>query len=360
MTLHRNPRRAAFTLVELLVVIGIIAVLISVLLPTLGKARQAAATAQCLSNLRQLVTATVMFANEHKGYMQTCTSDRSGPGGDNDPNWVIRYQDPQKTKWSYRSDNKQLMDVYSALLPYMGVRGDVLFETAPQDRSKVFRCPSDRWLDVGTAGDNGYRIFNNVNPLPGGKHYYPVSYGVNVDVAAATDSKGEGKFGLNDNVGVVGGVPRYSFGGANGYFVGGPLNARLFKVQKPAEVLLYADCGTRPQRPGISPGTPLDFNDALYISSNYMNHQASPLVPKEDMGRLSGLMKTAWLGPRIPFERHGGKVYRQADQATTPGPDGMYSGSRDGKINVGFCDGHAETVLQSNSRGVRVVPYELR
>ena len=99
-----------------------------------------------------------------------------------------------------------------------------------------------------------------------------------------------------DDVGVVGG-PAYPWAPlTNGYKVGAPLNARLFKVQKPAEVLLYADCGTRPTRPNVG-GTLLDYNDELYYTSNYMNY-ATPVIPKEDMARLSGMMKASWLGPR--------------------------------------------------------------
>src|SRR5687768_14294435 len=60
-------RRKAFTLVELLVVIGIIAVLIGILIPTLTKARQQSLNTKCASNLRQIGIAVHAWASENKG-----------------------------------------------------------------------------------------------------------------------------------------------------------------------------------------------------------------------------------------------------------------------------------------------------
>ncbi|MDB5297061.1 MAG: hypothetical protein JWO31_3044 [Phycisphaerales bacterium] len=59
--------RPAFTLVELLVVIGIIALLISILLPSLNRAREAAKVTMCLTNLRSFGMAMNMYANDNKG-----------------------------------------------------------------------------------------------------------------------------------------------------------------------------------------------------------------------------------------------------------------------------------------------------
>lgn len=68
-TPSRETCRPGFSLVELLVVIGIIAVLIAILLPAMHKARAQAMSLACKSNLRQIGQAMVMYANNNRGWM---------------------------------------------------------------------------------------------------------------------------------------------------------------------------------------------------------------------------------------------------------------------------------------------------
>ena len=71
-------RRKAFTLVELLVVIGIIALLVAVLMPALSKARAQSNRVKCQANLRQIGAVLIMYANENQGQLI--------PQGPADPN----------------------------------------------------------------------------------------------------------------------------------------------------------------------------------------------------------------------------------------------------------------------------------
>ena len=75
--------RKAFTLVELLVVIGIIAVLISILMPALTRARASANLVKCQSNFRQVYNAVSFYVNENKGVLPRASGADWGVSGTN-------------------------------------------------------------------------------------------------------------------------------------------------------------------------------------------------------------------------------------------------------------------------------------
>ena len=127
----RRERRG-FTLVELLVVIGIIALLVSILLPALNKAREDAKRVRCLSNERQLVMAWQMYASDNKGHF--C--------GSNTPS----FQSPPDNKgwWYWAGAGNTLDCLYNGKLwPYL-------------KNYDVYKCPNDRVMYTHTYSINGY------------------------------------------------------------------------------------------------------------------------------------------------------------------------------------------------------------
>lgn len=86
-------RRHAFTLVELLVVVGIIALLVTILMPSLGKALELTRTAKCLANLRNMEMAHLVYASANDGATIRAGLSHGGAHGNEEVAWINTLQD---------------------------------------------------------------------------------------------------------------------------------------------------------------------------------------------------------------------------------------------------------------------------
>ena len=154
-TWHRNGFRG-FTLVELLVVIGIIALLIAILLPALTKARQAAMTIVCLSNLKQVGMAVFNYAAENNGKAPygdiDATGDSFKPKGLKTSNMAVLVSEKL-----FPGGRTNPNVVWAGVGP--GGFKDLLF-------CEALRCPAGQFLPANGASKAMGRFRNQPVPLP--------------------------------------------------------------------------------------------------------------------------------------------------------------------------------------------------
>ena len=174
---QRRFRASAFTLVELLVVIGIIAIMISILFPALNKVRDKARTVKCASNLRQLYHFCAMFAQDNKGHLprpginEVVRTDPNQPV----PTNAMAVNLMQTTNWAQHGPGKADFEV-GCLWKYVG---------SISTRKEIVLCPGDNGEQVryGTitrvpgVRDFSYSMNSNITPTPDGMNKYGIPLG---------------------------------------------------------------------------------------------------------------------------------------------------------------------------------------
>lgn len=177
---RRQRSRTAFTLTELLVVIGIIVVLIGILLPVLAGARRQSNFVRCAANLKQLREATYLRGHETRGYMPLAGNIVPSPGYDtsSNPNALSQaLNDNSRSRYVYAIDantgKQRLAPFPAAIAQQLGVKDLDTNNYAAVDQAikdytrpivQLFTCPASDTRDYPDRGTGTGWFIQNLEP----------------------------------------------------------------------------------------------------------------------------------------------------------------------------------------------------